>query len=165
MAYRKMNNLIVEDAKIMYRNFQGAEDDYNREGDRNFCVIIEQEDTAQKLIEDGWNVKIRKPANEEYDPVYYIKVKVSFKELRNIPPMSAYLVTRRGKRRLTEDSIGCLDWSEFRNIDLIIRPYQWEKNGKSGVAAYLQTGYFTIEEDVFAEKYAEEEAPEEVPWD
>lgn len=148
--------LQIDDARIIYRNFAGRGDKYNREGDRNFAVIIPDEDLANELIERGWNVKIKPPRDDHDTPFMILPVKVKF----NDRGPNVYLKTGANLNKLDEESVSCLDVIDISSVDLDIRPYDWEVNGKEGRTAYLQSMRVIQEIDRFAERYAEEEYPE-----
>lgn len=150
MARKRIENIIIENAKIIFRNFSGKETVYNRAGNRNFCVIIPDPEQAQVLAADGWNIKNLSPRDGDDEETAYLQVAVNFD---NIPPKIT-MVTKNADVKLDANSVGTLDYTEIENADLIIRPYSWEVNGKTGVKAYLQTMYVTIREDPFAAKYA-----------
>ena len=143
---------LVEDAPLIFRNIKGREDQYNREGDRNFAVILDP-DVAKEMLKDGWNVRELKPREEGDAPTPYIQVAVKF----DIRPPKIVTITSSGRTNLTEDSVEVLDWAEIRTADLIVRGYEWSVNGKSGVKAYLQSLFVTIEEDPLEQKYAQME--------
>jgi hypothetical protein len=144
------NNVLMEGVRIVFRNFKGAEGQYNREGDRNFAVLLD-DPIAEQMAKDGWNVKWLK-AREEGDPEQaYLTVAVNFKGR----PPRIVMITSRGRTTLGEHEVEILDWADLRAVDLIVRPYEWAVNGKTGVKAYLQSIYATVEEDALELKYAQ----------
>lgn len=152
--------LQIDDARIVYRNFSGAASKFNREGDRNFAVVIPTQEMADALIKKGWNVRIKPPREDGDDPFMYLPVKVKF----NDRGPNAYLISANRRSALNENTIGCLDDVEINCVNLDIRPYDWVVNGKEGRTAYLQAIEVTQNIDRFAARYAEEEAPEEEPF-
>jgi hypothetical protein len=144
-----IKTFMIEDATIIFRNFSGKEGQYNREGDRNFAVIIPELD-AKNLEADGWNVRYLEPRDEGDPPTPYISVAVNF---NNRPPR-VVLLTSTTRTQLDENSVEVLDWSDIKVADLIARGYEWNVNGKSGIKAYLQSLFITIEEDALEQKYA-----------
>lgn len=144
--------LQIDDARIIYRNFSGEGSKFNREGDRNFSVIIDDPAIADELVAQGWNVKIREPREEGDDPFIHLPVKVKF----NDRGPNVYLQSGGRRVRLDEESISCLDNVDIISVDLDIRPYDWEVNGKTGRTAYLHSMCVTQEVDRFADRFDEE---------
>jgi hypothetical protein len=148
------NNIMIENAKIGFRNFSGAAGKFNTEGRRNFCVFLETE-TARNLQEDGWNIRWLEPRDGEDDPKPYLQVSVRFENELSRQKMNPkiVLISQHGKTVLNESTVNILDWAEIDTVDLIIRPYNWNVSGKEGVKGYLKSMYATIVEDELESKY------------
>jgi hypothetical protein len=147
---RQEETLKIEGTRIVFRpNFEGKEEQFNREGDRYFNVEVMPED-VDALIDKGWNVKSWQGKEEGDEPVYFIKVKVSYK----IKPPRLVLITSRGRIPLDEETCDMLDWTEFEFVDVIINASRYNINGRSGISAYLKTGMFVVAEDELEQKYA-----------
>ena len=145
------SNVRLENCRILFRNFSGKESKFNAAGKRNFCAVLPQE-LAVAMANDGWNVRYLPPRGDDEESTAYVQVAVSYD---NFPP-KIYKVTGKHKTELTEQTVGTLDDDDIQNVDLVIRPYNWEVNGHKGVKAYVKTMYVTIADDPFSAKYAEE---------
>lgn len=159
IIFKERNVVEINNASIIFRNFEGRGDKYNHEGNRNFAVRIPNRELADKLIDDvnefgvGWNVKIKEPRTEDEDEFIYLPVKIKF---NNRGP-AVYLKTGDNLNKLDEESIAILDDIDIANVDLDIRPYDDEINGKPFRAAYLQSICVTQNIDRFAARYARDE--------
>ena len=149
ITFAPNNILQIDDARIIFRNFSGAPSKFNREGDRNFAVIIPEQEIADALIADGWNVKIKPPREDGDTPFMYLPVKIKF----NDRGPRVYLKSGSNIIRLDEESISCLDNVDIISVDLDIRPYDWNVNGMEGRTAYLQSIQVTQGVDRFYDQY------------
>lgn len=146
--------VVMEGVRIIFRNFAGKEGPFNREGDRNFAVLLTPE-LADNLARDGWNVKTTKERELDEGEMTggepYLPVAAGYKGR----PPRVVLVSSRGRTDLGENEVELLDYSDIANVDLIVRPYDWSMpaSGKTGRKAYLKSIFVTINEDELDLKY------------
>lgn len=144
----------MEGVRIIFRNFEGKEGPYNKQGERNFAVLLPPP-VAEAMAADGWNVKWLKPREDEVEETEpdqpYLPVSLRY----DVFPPHVVLVTSRNRTTLDESQVEMLDYSDITNVDLIVRPHNWDVNGKTGIKAYVKTMFVTIEEDALVQKYAE----------
>lgn len=152
--------ITIENARIAFRNFEGKAKQYNKEGDRNFCILLDQE-LAEHMREAGWNIKHLKPRDEDYENELrpYIQVSVNYKGR----PPRIVLISSKGRTPIDEDLVQMLDHVDVQMVDLTLRPYDWTVSGNTGRKAYLKTMFLTMAEDEIELKYAEDPSPDDNP--
>ena len=157
IIFKYPDDLIIEDGRIIFRNFSGKESRFNPSGVRNFCVIIDNE-LAEVLKGDGWRIRYLKPRDEDEAPQAYMQVAVNYA----IRPPRIYMVSKKKKTLMDEESVNALDWAELEKVDMVIHPRVWDDAGTKKVKAYCKTLYATIKEDPFEGKY--DDPDEEIPF-
>ena len=146
-----VNNINIEGATIIWKNFSGERDRFNP-GKRGFSVVIDDSVMADELRQEGWNIKER-PLQEGADPSeqeWTLPVKLNMNRYTQV-----WLIVGNHKTLLDENTVAQLDVVDFVDCDISIRPYEWEMSGRTGITAYVDSMYVTIRENKFAEKYAD----------
>ena len=111
--------LEINDARILWPNFEGRGDRFNKQGDRHFTVVIPDQEIANALMNDkskygdGWNVKIKPARDEGEKPFMNLKVKVSF----NGRGPNIYLVSGNKQVQLTEETVKMLAQINAGNME------------------------------------------------
>ena len=107
---------IVKNARILFPNFHGAEQDYNMPGKRNFRLQITQE-LADELQGRGVNVRYREARDEMDEDQYLIKVGIySDAEIRLLSgkAMTKVLIENDDRGMPTRNDQGVMVDNEFR---------------------------------------------------
>lgn len=146
-----VNNINIEGATIIWKNFSGERDRFNP-GKRGFSVVIDDAVMADELRQEGWNIKER-PLQEGADPSeqeWTLPVKLNMNRYTQV-----WLIVGNHKTLLDANTVAQLDVVDIIDCDISIRPYEWEMSGRTGITAYVDSMYVTIRENKFAEKYAD----------
>lgn len=157
---KRIEPIILKNIQIPYntdrwqpRNFRGLErGQYNREGDRNFCVFLDPEQVdCEQLIQDGWNIK--KTVNEndpQAEPSYMLRVKVKFhppeSDLVRLNP-KVLVCTQNGEMMMDEENVGDLDGAQIVKASMTIGGTWKESPMYTGVVAYLKKLVVRVFED------------------
>lgn len=150
-----IDDLEIQNASIKwaFSHFDGREDTFNAEGDHNFTVIIDEEETARRLMDEGWNIRTN-AGREEGDPdEYLLKVKISYK----FEAPKIFLLKGQRKYRADEIDLADIKRSTTEQIDVIISPSRWVRQGTTGISAYCKEMYAKVKESRFAAEYADYE--------
>lgn len=155
-----IEDIVLENTRIIHRNFEGRAGDYNRAGDRSFSAVIDPS-LVEGLREQGWQIRELPPREgvDGSESLFFISTRVNFEGNR---PPRVCIVTKNGLVDLTPETVKTLDSAEIVKVDCTLHPHRWEKNGKSGVKAYLRNMFVYLREDTLSEKYDAMFAPEEL---
>ena len=150
----RVNNIEIEDGQIIFRNFSGKVSENNPKGIRTVTFVIPEE-IKDKLISDGWNVRLYIPKNDpEALPIYILEATVCYRNKAGEPQdPHVFIVKSDGLMHVTEDIAFTLDSYDILKVDAVLRPFYWEMNGRRGIRPYVNKMYITINEDRFDKKY------------
>lgn len=148
--------VLIEGARLGFRNFQGREGRFNAEGERSFGLFLTEEQ-AEDLAGRGCNVRRLRPLDEEDpgQPVLNVRVNYRMRDGRPLRfPPKVVLVTSGGNTELTEETVGAVDGVDIETVDLYLTLRPWEVRGQRGIKAYLHSLYVVVNENFLERKYA-----------
>lgn len=169
--------LVIEDAVIRFHNYSGLQTEFNNPGNRNFDVILPNNDMAVEMGEKGWNVKIRKPRDPEEEPYYTLNVKIN---MDSKWPPTIEEVCRNKHITYDKEMVGQfdpkhpdkyldnnkgMDGIPMTDIGLVINGSEWDSKFGHGIKAYLDQFYFRTKPSIFGNKYDVEETAAPVEED
>ena len=122
--------ITIKDARLIYKNFSGAPDAFNRNGVQpNFSVIIPEEDVG--YYRDDLLLNVKERITKEGDVFHYLRIKVGKYACIYLGDDATNL------SMLEPDEYPMLDQIRLSKCDLSISPSSYTSGGKSGTTVYL----------------------------
>lgn len=148
-----------DNADIIFKHFGGEKDNFHTEGQRDFCIKIDEE-AANYLMDKGLNVKPLTSRDPDEPPTFYVKVKLKYgvsDDGREWGPI-VNVYTDKVKRVYKEKDVSKLDHARILDADVVAHVYRRQNNGKPTATLTLDILHAVIKErtydDPYANKYA-----------
>lgn len=149
--------LSIEHAILMYKNFEGRPTKFDPKGGKRTVNVVLSNEAAQELKDLGWNVKEKAPRDVDEDWLYTTEIVINMES--QYPPKIYLCTEKKGKKRmalLDSDTIKLLDTGEFSNIDIVINPYEHDKDARFRFKGYCHKLYATQSTSTdFGDKYVD----------
>jgi hypothetical protein len=149
MARPHYEPIILQDAQLLFPNFSGAPTEYNKAGDRNACVLIDDA-LAARLADIGWNIRIGKSSDPDVVPGKFISFTV--KTDSKFPPRLWLVRPGRRPELMAPEEYNILDFARFQSVSLKINQYIWQEKPQK-VSGFLEEGFFELMPDPLHDRY------------
>ena len=146
MSY-DIKKIRIDDVLLIHKNFSGRETQFNREGNRCFDVVIDDDDLANRMKDDGWNVKTK--VKDDGSNFNFLPIQISYKYKA---PHVHMIVNNRHTELTSEEELNRFDDATILKCDIGIRPRLWDPDHHK-IKAYLDELWITIEGEYYEEKY------------
>ena len=163
-----MTRIVIEDAKLLFRNFSGNPDRFSRgEKVRPNTNVTLSPQIAEKLRELGANVREPKadPEREGMDLDAFVKVQFNYSG-RSEPRVTMLMgdpeetpASRMPRQVLDKSTVGILDTAEIVSADLVVNTYQ--APGSDRTTLYADSMYVFVRPSPLDLKYGMFTAPDD----
>lgn len=146
-------DVIIEDARLLFKNFAGAKTRFNDAGKRNFNIVIDDPEVVQQMLDMGYNVRILGKREDDDEVTNVVKVNVNFDS--KWPPR-VYEVVDNKKIPLDGESVGILDDAYLTNVDIVCSTYRSGMGQfENRATLYLRELYASVDggNNYFSDKY------------
>ena len=122
--------ITIKDARLIYKNFSGAPDAFNRNGVQpNFSVVIPEEDVG--YYRDDLQLNVKERITKDGNVFHYLRVKVG-------KYADIYLRDEDGTLALVEpEQYPMLDQLRLSKCDLSVSSREYSAGGRNGTMVYL----------------------------
>lgn len=142
--FKPNQRVTLVNQRIGFKNFKGEKDMYNEKGKRSFVVFLDEE-TANRMVQDGLPVKWPKPKEgidqDEDNRQPYLPITITPDDRIPNPSVRLYIVDGDNETQIDNENIAMIDDVDIDFADITFSVYFWEfgkePNKREGITPYL----------------------------